>query len=143
MDITELQIGDWVYCSEKAQFPMRITGILQDSKNGTVYLDFEGNEGDVFESEIGNIAPIPITLDLLEKNGFELLLYYSFYTTIYTIYTCGREITVKLTRDKLSQSSYWEFDVSTKRNTLSGAIRYVHELQNLIRFFGIEWEVRL
>lgn len=45
MKITDLKIGD-IVCSPRTEFPMRVVGIYED---GTVYLDFEGNEGDVFE----------------------------------------------------------------------------------------------
>lgn len=132
-----------MYCDEKSQFPMRITGIFQDSNDGTVYLDFEGNESDIFESEVEDIAPIPITLEILKKSGFNLSMFCLHYPT----YTCEKtigEIAVKLTCNFPNfEGSYWEFAISKKGNTLSGDIMYIHELQNLIRFFEIEWEVRL
>lgn len=45
MKIIDLRIGD-IVCNKRTKFPMRVVGIYED---GTVYLDFEGNEGDVFE----------------------------------------------------------------------------------------------
>lgn len=45
MKITDLRIGD-IVCNPRTKFPMRVVGIYED---GTVYLDFDGNEGDVFE----------------------------------------------------------------------------------------------
>lgn len=47
MKITDLRIGD-IVCNHRTKFPMRVVGIYED---GAVYLDFEGNEGDVFEEE--------------------------------------------------------------------------------------------
>lgn len=47
MKITELKIGDKV-CNPSDGFPMIVVGLyssLEDLNNGTVYLDFEGNEG--------------------------------------------------------------------------------------------------
>lgn len=38
----ELMLGNWVYESERSQFPMEVVNIDKDM----VYLDFEGNEGD-------------------------------------------------------------------------------------------------
>lgn len=43
--ITDLRIGD-IVCNPRTKFPMRVVGIYED---GTVYLDFDGNEGDFFE----------------------------------------------------------------------------------------------
>lgn len=64
-------LGNWVeYATglnkEKRSIPMYVTGIFSD----TVYLNFDGNEGDVFDEEEKNLLGIPITEDLLEKCGF-------------------------------------------------------------------------
>lgn len=51
MKINELHIGDTV-CQKDDRFPMVVVGLystLDDLKSGTVDLDFEGNEGDVWE----------------------------------------------------------------------------------------------
>lgn len=51
MNITELRIGDRVQ-EKNTRFPMTVVGIystLDDLKSGTVNLDFEGNEGDLWE----------------------------------------------------------------------------------------------
>lgn len=45
MKITDLRIGD-IVDSPFSKIPLRVVGIYED---GTVYLDFEGNEGDVLE----------------------------------------------------------------------------------------------
>jgi len=47
MEIKAIRIGQMV-CNKKTKFPMRVVGIFDD---GTVYLDFEGNEGDVWEEK--------------------------------------------------------------------------------------------
>lgn len=51
MKVEELHIGDTVVFminGNKESIPMTVVGILSD---GTVYLDFDGNEGDVWEEE--------------------------------------------------------------------------------------------
>ena len=51
MNITELRIGDRVQ-EKHTLFPMTVVGLystLDDLKSGTVDLDFEGNEGDMWE----------------------------------------------------------------------------------------------
>lgn len=55
MKITELNIGDRVQ-EKNTRFPMTVVGLhstLEDLKTGkgTVSLDFEGNEGDMWECE--------------------------------------------------------------------------------------------
>lgn len=55
MKITELNIGDRVQ-EKNTRFPMTVVGLhstLDDIETGkgTVSLDFEGNEGDVWECE--------------------------------------------------------------------------------------------
>lgn len=64
----ELMQGNWVLAGKKTQFPMQVVGIFSD----VVYLDFEGNEGDVWEEKEEDLFPISITEELLEKNGFVL-----------------------------------------------------------------------
>lgn len=51
MKINELHIGD-IVCQKDDRFPMTVVGLystLDDLKSGTVNLDFEGNEGDMWE----------------------------------------------------------------------------------------------
>lgn len=60
MKITEIKIGDRV-CDKQSKFPMTVTGIfttldsIQNPEEGTVYLDFEGNEGDIWEEEVQDL----------------------------------------------------------------------------------------
>jgi hypothetical protein len=60
MKITELHIGDKVRDKHTA-FPMVVVGIfttkyqLHNLEAGTVYCDFEGNDGDVFECDVKDL----------------------------------------------------------------------------------------
>lgn len=67
IDIHDLCIGNWVYDGERTQFPMFIQTIGEDY----VYLNFDGNEGDAFESTPEDLQGIPLTEELLEKMGFK------------------------------------------------------------------------
>ena len=66
MKITDLKIGD-VVCmrtkspqGERLSIPMQVVGLFSTYNNpspkDTVYLDFEGNEGDVWEEEVQNLV---------------------------------------------------------------------------------------
>lgn len=66
--VRDLAIGNWVYDGDKTKFPMSVQTIGEDY----VYLNFGGNEGDVFESTPEELQGIPLTGELLEKIGFTL-----------------------------------------------------------------------
>lgn len=51
MEVNELKIGDEV-CNIRTKFPMKVVGLFED---GTVYLDFEGNEGDIWEEQASDL----------------------------------------------------------------------------------------
>lgn len=56
MKITDLKIGDRIFCADD-KFPMVVVGLhalLDDIEKGrgTAYLDFEGNEADPWEVEL-------------------------------------------------------------------------------------------
>ena len=59
-------LGNWVYDGDKTKFPMYVQTIGDDY----VYLNFEGNEGDVFESTPEDLQGIPLTQEVLTKIGF-------------------------------------------------------------------------
>lgn len=66
IDSHELALGNWVYDGDRTQFPMCVIGLdIND-----VYLNFESNEGDVWESSYEDLCGIPLTEELLEKMGF-------------------------------------------------------------------------
>ncbi len=51
MKIKDLRIGDRVQ-SKASKFPMVVVALFID---GTVHLDFEGNEGDVWEENVEDL----------------------------------------------------------------------------------------
>ena len=64
MKATELMIGDWVCLKDdtKCEFPLKVDGVLTDD----ISLEGEGFLGGVD----GLIRPIPLTPEILEKNGW-------------------------------------------------------------------------
>lgn len=59
MKITELKIGDKV-CLKTTKQPMIVVGLFSTLKDiakdlGSVYLDFEGNVGDMLEEDIKDL----------------------------------------------------------------------------------------
>lgn len=61
-----LMVGDW--CCDRHGFPMQITNVGDDY----AYATFEGNDGDPWEydDKDDQPEPIPLTPEILEKNGW-------------------------------------------------------------------------
>lgn len=142
----DLMLGNWVeYATglnkEKRSIPMYVTGIFSD----TVYLNFDGNEGDVFEEEEKDLLGIPITKEILERNGIKLI----------EVGDNGIGTPKRLLNryEKWMIHTTWRddfiwFDRITKRWKLHGMneilLDYVHELQNAYRILTKkELEVKL
>ena len=66
MKCKELKIGDWI--TDEHGFPMQITTVGEDY----AYATFEGNECDPweFDDKDDQPEPIPLTPEIMEKNGF-------------------------------------------------------------------------
>lgn len=106
-------IGDWVLLNGE---PKQVQELLYDS------ITF-----DCFPHDYDDVAPIPLTHEILEKNGFEnyknsgILEYY-------------KRDDVKFEKH---QGIIW-----TPKNQITG-IEYVHELQHALKLCGIEKDIIL
>ena len=126
MKVNELQIGDWVYESKRSQFPMQVIAIFED---GDLYLDFEGNEGDAWECKADEVVPIPITAEILEKNGIKNTI------DIYKWEYGDKSIDIMLR---------WEvYRIQGGKGGCKCHIIYVHELQQALRLCRIDKEIKL
>lgn len=140
MKANELMIGDWVEVIFNDHLKYVQIAEIYQSSILTKESEFESEE--VF---IDNIRPIPLTPEILEKNGFEIYeqdftsnIVYKFGSFDYIEYVeypkyfnIGNKITYKhFTR------------VITHIHPLM-RIRYVHELQHALRLCGIEKEITL
>lgn len=127
----ELMLGNWVYESERSQFPMKVVNIDKDM----VYLDFEDNEGDCFDGLMEDICPIPLTEEMLLKNEFikrSLHGYKEHY--IYTY--CTKLETFEFPALFNCEFSFLMFGRAMRLN-------YVHQLQNVLTIAGIEIEFKI
>lgn len=124
----ELMLGNWVYESERSQFPMQVVNIDKDM----VYLDFDSNHGDVFDGRMEDICPIPLTDDIFDKNNFN--------------YLCGvyylEEYTTLEFRKEDDGYFYLSFDLSNYILS-DNPIKYVHQLQNILTIAGIEIDFKI
>lgn len=126
IDVRDLRVGNWVYDGERTQFPMFIRAIGEDY----VYLDFEGNEGDLWESKPEDLQGIPITPELLTKLGFSEL--YGLWRRTMS----NRRIAVKIDTSFVSIEAF-EDRLLDSRCTCHG-VKYLHQLQNLFKTISKE-----
>lgn len=126
-------VGDYLKITEPdkfAGFIGRVQNIGGPSKYLTMYLE-PYHSVDVF---IEDVEGIPLTPQILEKNGFGKLVTYG---------------TEKWVCDNFRLNVYdsrgtWRFCADTNRNENSVIyIRFIHQLQHALRLCGIEKEIKL
>ena len=130
MKIEELSVGDWVM-NLYANKPSRVTALramFQDTyeiiavSDGTQYMLIE-------DKELHNYEPIPLTPEILDKNGISK----TYESDEYAVYKGeGFNVTEYYTE-------LWEFE--RHRNRLM--IRNVHQLQHALRLAGVEKEIEV
>lgn len=129
------QIGDWVYGSKRSQFPMQVVSVFKD---GDLHLDFEGNEVDVWECKADEVEPIPITAEILEKNGFR------FEKCPFEMWICGH-----FTEGEIIEIGLWaDKGVFIRCHKGADTVRlinapYIHQFQQALRLCGIDKEIKL
>lgn len=142
MKATDLMIGDWVLISvwDCNPFPSKVTSINYNSYQGKDYVDWIDTED---EEEIGMyiVQPIPLTPEILEKNGFPYnnkeRLYYPFSNKAFAIERDEHD-------DQVFYYSMYVYNPYSSFNWHEIIeIRYVHELQHALRLCGIDKEIVL
>ena len=121
MRIEELSVGDWVAYNGKKY---RIKEISSPYASVTLW----GNNEQRDES-IVLIEPIPLTAEILEKNGFEK-------TAICTTYLYNSDIEITLYGDG------WWRTIGLDEYSLY-RLDGVHQLQHALRLAGIEKEIEV
>jgi hypothetical protein len=125
MEINELQIGDWV---EVGGIPRQIK-LIDDCINHKIIAHGVNDDGRTI-AYVGKlneeVKPIPLTPEILEKNGFVIESRYCHSNSLqYCVLVDGLWIDI-------SGENYFE-----------GKLENVHQLQHTIRLCGIEKEITL
>lgn len=131
---TDLMLGNYVVCrvggkdSEKRSIPMKVVALFDDC----AYLDFDGNEGDVWEEYDKDLFGIEITEELLVKCGFKEEKNYVSKSVIY-----NHKGVVLAVKSGVAKLQY-------KQEYLIGGIRFLHQLQNAYHLLtGKDLEIKL
>lgn len=123
MEVKDLMIGDWVYVSGK---PVKIT--KDDLATMLIFLDDDSK-----------INPIPLTEEILVKNGFEKChnddaqVLGCYFFRLFNK-QCGRLDIDAYGLEEEFGAEFTYCDIN---------INYVHQLQHLLRLCGIEKEIEL
>lgn len=119
MKASELMLGDWVL-DTRTKKPLRVNPFMA-------------------EMEVPEWKPIPLTPEILEKNGFErenLITSYNHYT--------GIDNRVSLNDDFYCMNSrnMWNVHIDSEDySTIANCeLTYVHELQHLLKLCNIDFE---
>lgn len=131
MKAQDLMIGDFVTVNNT---PLQIAAL------GTAKAGFTDAKGEMFYHYYDNIAPIPLTTEILEKNGWWLgdaeHHLESLNATIKQDYYFGNDFTIRYDSDNklLIERGYDNGEME---------LQYVHELQHALKLCGINKEIEL
>jgi hypothetical protein len=149
MKAEDLMIGDWVKtnpscgklaCDIKSSIA-RVSEIGFSTSDG-MYVSFVGIKGRYYDDEI---EPIPLTVEILEKNGCKKWTWHNYPHENVATYAIGDGIQVEVTKkdgfwlvDNCSDSGDYGYESNWIAN-----VNYVHKLQHLIRDLEIEKEINI
>jgi len=141
MKLTDLMIGDWVNYSI-LNLNAKVVSILGNHTIGIQFVD-KNNKAEAIHGLIEEtINPIPITEEILVKNGFGRCDYNNQYFIIYDVINL---ITPKWRGGTEYYACAWyqdEFDDLVQHIEICKCA-YVHQLQHLLRLCGIDKEIEL
>jgi len=126
MKANELMIGDWVFC-EGQPIPSNVT-IQSIAEDGVWFMGDKVEGAATFD----RIFPIPLTPEILEKNGFSFQNWWRIENGNPTIYLAEH------------YGSWWLYqDDYLDTREYFAKIKYVHELQHALRLCGIDKEITI
>lgn len=138
LDITDLRVCDWVQWNDKPYCVCSIDAI-------SLTVELAENLGDTFEVPVIELSGIPITPEILEKNGLSFKEFAFQETTM-----LGRHIRLIAVS---ARDQGWCIHVSIRKAGGHDFVdmvfavdfigQFVHELQHAIRLAGIEKEIEL
>lgn len=114
----DLMVGDWI--TDNHGFQWQITNVGDDY----AYATFEGNEADPweFDDKDDQPQPIPITYEILKKNGWKDAEYWCEYKDDKVIIQCR----LPIMRGRINEIVFENFKCE-----------YVHQYQHLLRLYGL------
>lgn len=132
MEANELMIGDWVMVNAVDHpNPMQVDGMYK--KNGAYYAVLSSD----LSADVDVLSPIPLTKEILEKNTKVEPIENS--PVDYTDYVFDEDSSIVYEKGE----PFMFFYEGGKRNHIYMEVKYVHELQHLLRLVGYKKEIEL
>lgn len=129
LKISDLSVGDWVQDKEGST-TAKVLGIEQWADD--YYLNVRVNGVDVGNVLAEGAFPIPITPEILEKNGFEV------YDDAARL-ELDRPHSLWLFKEKEG----WDLHLPSGEQHINLRIEHIHQLQHVLRLAGVEKEIEL
>lgn len=126
LKISDLSVGDWVRYDGKEYQVQCVDGL---SEMVTLFGYCEQRE-----ESAGNLRSIPITAEILEKNGFVRS------TSQFIVYHTDK---VWISYDKPSETWSVTMYINDVTSNLHANINYIHQLQHALRLAGVDKEINL
>ena len=130
--ISELSIGDWVRVIN--QFYAQIDGY----HSGSGSLSLKTRQGNLVHYRLEDIHPIPLTAEILEKNGFRKLDRFNEY--VIGEWDSNPFIAVRLA-EKFVEPTILVKNGGTSAHLFGSRGENVHQLQHALRLAGVEKEI--
>jgi len=146
MNAQDIMVGDWV----RLRYKHWVTNeeVVKDFKVSQVRKTWDGDELYAWCSESGNmgplsmIEPIPLTPEILEKNGFKKTKVGYFWREILSGYM-GQTVSVTTPSEIRYEEGHLEVSNQHIGRIFYGSSKYVHELQHTLHICGIEKTIEL
>ena len=138
----ELMIGDWVMWNGKPVQVASVSGVKYSFGQIDVTLAHCSDEKILETHDIKSIQPIPITPEILEKNGF--VKYdggYKFFKSNDENYYFGFESI--FFNEETNLMNVTKEMCSGKQTSIKGYFNYVHKLQHALKLCGIDKTIEL
>lgn len=135
----DLMVGDWVM-SKELKTPVKVCSIMNHYET-TIYFCCQGNE---FIVNSYQLEPIPLTPEILEKNGFNDASFEAHHKYKYVIHTNEYQLGYYPKTNSFNVYKKGIDPFYSKDKFCCGfqnIVKYVHELQHALRLCKIDKEI--
>lgn len=137
MNATDLMVGDWVTLFDK--YPAKVEAI------GDTEVYLLDDDGVHWHVGYEHIKPIPLTAEILEKNGFSFCTRDGGYY-LYATMSCGFDVEVILF-DVVNKYASIQLHIGDTDDTATYIhlmeCNYIHQLQHALKLVGIDKEITI
>lgn len=134
----EIMLGNWFFVGSGTDWEekLQVDEVFENS------VSFKGRE---FMTYITSIEPIPITKQILERNGFDEYVFAEPKSCDYNIYTkYATDYFIHATH-WYDDNEYWDIQIDDINHCSLGGctIKYIHQLQNFLNLCGLDLEIKV